>query len=113
MSIEVRITSLVIGKDHANGKEVMLVVDILKELDQDDAINDIGIDDLGADASHTPTIASTLNRMECSSQSCKKRAKNDDMILIYVKTRICNALESLVANFNQETKREDKVVGEL
>ena len=28
-------------------------------------------------------------------------------------TRICNALKSLVANFNQQTKREDRVVGEL
>ena len=91
----------------------MSVIDSLKELDQDEAINDIGIDDLGADASYTHTIASTLNRMECSSQSCKKRSKNDDTILIDVKTRICNALESLVANFNQQTKREDKVVGEL
>ena len=51
--------------------------------------------------------------MECSSQSCKKRAKNDDTILIDVKTRICNALESHVANFNQQTKRQDRVVGEL
>ena len=29
--------------------EVMSVIDILKELDQDEAINDIGIDDLGAE----------------------------------------------------------------
>ena len=91
----------------------MSAINILDELDQNEAINDIGIDDLGVDASHTHTTASTPNRMEYSSQSCKKRAKNDDTTLVDVMTRICNALESLVANFNQQTKREDKVVGEL
>ena len=104
--------SLVFIKDHANGKGVMSAINILDKLDQNEAINDIGIDDLGVDASHTHTTASTPNRMECPSQSCKKRAKNDDTTLIDVMTRICNALESLVANFNQQTKREDRVVGE-
>ena len=89
----------------------MSAVDILEELKQDEVINDIGIDDLGANVSRTHTTASTPNRMEYSSQSCKKRAKNDDTTLVDVMTRICNALESLVANFNQQTKREDRVVG--
>ena len=75
MSIEVRITSLVFGKDHANGKEVMSVIDSLKELDQDEAINDIGIDDLGANASYTHTRTSTPNKMECSSQSYREKKK--------------------------------------
>ena len=60
-------SNLVFGKDHANGKGVMLAIDILDELDQNEAINDIGIDDLEVDASHTHTTASTPNRMECSS----------------------------------------------
>ena len=61
-------SNLVFGKDHANGKGVMSTIDILDELDQNEAINDIGIDDLGVDASHTHTTASTPNRMECSSR---------------------------------------------
>ena len=42
----------------------MPVARILEELDQDEASNDIGIDDLEVDAS---TTASTPSRMECSS----------------------------------------------
>ncbi|KAL6311048.1 hypothetical protein AAG906_011933 [Vitis piasezkii] len=93
--------SLVFGKDRANGKGAM-------------SLNDIGVDDLEAkvDASHTNTVASIPSRMECSSQSCRKRAKNDDITLINVMTRTCNALESLVGNFNQQ-KKENRVVGEL
>ncbi|KAL6346223.1 hypothetical protein AAG906_027978 [Vitis piasezkii] len=89
--------------------------DLSLELDQGEASNDIGVDDLEAkvDASRTHTIASTPSRMECSSQSRRKRAKNDDTTLINVMTRTCNALESLVANFNQQTERENRVVGEL
>ena len=49
--------------------------------------------------------------MECSLQSHMKRAKNDDTTLIDVMTRIWNALESLVANFNQQMEREDRVEG--
>ena len=67
--------SLVFGKDHANAKGVMSVVDILEKLDQNEAINDVGIDDLEVDASRTHTIASTPNRMKCSSQSCRKKSK--------------------------------------
>ena len=75
---------------------------IFGKLDQDEASNDIGVlDDLEVNTSCTRTIASTPNRMECSTQSCRKRAKNDDMTFIDVMTRICNALKSLVANFNQ------------
>ena len=87
----------------------MLAIDILEELDQGEASNDIGVDDLEAkvDASRTHTIASTPSRMECSSQSRRKRAKNDDTTLINVMTRTCNALES------QHTERENRVVGEL
>ncbi|RVX07616.1 hypothetical protein CK203_025122 [Vitis vinifera] len=61
--------SLVFGKDRANGKGAMSAVDILEELDQVEASNDIGVDDLEAevDASHTNTVASTPSRMECSS----------------------------------------------
>ena len=71
-------------------------------LDQDEASNDIGVlDALEVNTSCTRTIASTPNRMECSTQSCRKRAKNDDTTFIDVMTRICNALKSLVANFNQ------------
>ena len=86
----------------------MLAIDILEELDQGEASNDIGVDDLEAkvDVSHTNTVASIPSRMECSSQSCRKRAKNDDTTLIHVMTRTCNALESLVGNFNQQTKRK-------
>ncbi|KAJ9675024.1 hypothetical protein PVL29_024119 [Vitis rotundifolia] len=93
--------SLVFGKD--------------RELDQSETNNDIGVDDLEAeaDASHTNTVASTPSRMEFSSQSCRKRAKNVDTTLINVMTRTCNALESLVGNFNQQMKRENRVVGEL
>ncbi|KAJ9678012.1 hypothetical protein PVL29_022789 [Vitis rotundifolia] len=89
---------LVFGKDCANGKGAMSAVDILEELDQGEASNDIGVDDLEAkvDASHTNTVASTPSRMECSSQSRRKKAKNDDTTLINVMTRTCNALESLV-----------------
>ncbi|KAJ9693207.1 hypothetical protein PVL29_012094 [Vitis rotundifolia] len=107
--------SLVFGKDRANGKGAMSVVDILEELDQGKASNDIGVDDLEAevDASRTNTVASTLSRMKCSSQSHRKIAKNDDTTLINVMTRTCNALESLVGNFNQQTERENRVVGEL
>ncbi|KAL6328089.1 hypothetical protein AAG906_033366 [Vitis piasezkii] len=107
--------SLVFGKDRANGKGAMSATDILEELDQGEASNDIGVDDLEAkaDASHTNTVASTPSRMECSSQSRRKRAKNDDTTLINVVTRTCNALESLVGNFNQQTERENRVVGEL
>ena len=43
----------------------------------------------------------------------KKRAKNDDTTLINVITITCNALESLVTNFNQKMERENIVVGEL
>ena len=83
-------------------------------LDQDEASNDIGVlDDLEVNTSCTHTIGSTPNRMECSLQSHMKRAKNDDTTLIDVMTRIWNALESLVANFNQQMEREDGVVGEL
>ena len=56
--------SLVFGKDSANGKWAMPVARILEELDQDEASNDIGIDDLEVDAS---TTASTPSWMECSS----------------------------------------------
>ena len=107
-------SNLVFGKDHANGKGVMLAINILEKLNQDEAINDIGIDDLGANASYTHTTTSTPNKMECSSQSCREKiTKNDDTTLIDVMTNICNALESLVSNFNQQTKRQDRVVGEL
>ena len=93
----------------------MSAVDILEELDQGEASNDIGVDDLEVevDASHTNTIASTPSIMECTSQSHRKIAKNDDTTLINVMTRTCNALESLVGNFNQQTERENRVVGEL
>ena len=40
----------------------------------------------------------------------KKKSKE---ALINVMTKICNALERFVANFNQQTKRQDRVVGEL
>ena len=43
----------------------------------------------------------------------KKGAKNDDTTLINVITITCNALESLVTNFNQKMERENIVVGEL
>ncbi|RVW35700.1 hypothetical protein CK203_106695 [Vitis vinifera] len=89
----------------------MLVVDILDELDKNEANNEIGVDDLESDASCSYTSASTPNRMECSLQSHMKRAKNDDTTLIDVMTRIWNALESLVANFNQQMEREDRVEG--
>ncbi|KAL6310899.1 hypothetical protein AAG906_031249 [Vitis piasezkii] len=89
----------------------MLVVDILDELDKNEGNNDIGVDDLEVDASCTYTIASTPNRMECSSQFHIKRAKNDDTTLFDVMTRIWNALESLVANFNQQMEKEDRVDG--
>ncbi|KAJ9693086.1 hypothetical protein PVL29_011998 [Vitis rotundifolia] len=107
--------SLVFGKDRANGKGAMSAADILEELDQGEANNDIGVDDLEveADGSHTNIVASTPSRMECSSQSRRKRAKNEDTTLINVMTRTCNALESLVGNFNQQTERENRVVGEL
>ncbi|RVW19726.1 hypothetical protein CK203_117362 [Vitis vinifera] len=47
--------SLVFGKDRANEKGAMSAADILEELDQVEASNDIGVDDLEAevDASHT------------------------------------------------------------
>ncbi|RVX10853.1 hypothetical protein CK203_018178 [Vitis vinifera] len=101
--------------DRTNGKGAMSAADILEELDQVEASNDIGVDDLEAevDASHTNTVASTPSRMECSSQSHRKRARNDDTTLINVMTRTCNALESLVGNFNQQTEKENRVVGEL
>ncbi|KAL6348929.1 hypothetical protein AAG906_033585 [Vitis piasezkii] len=88
---------------------------LVKILDQVEASNGIGVDDLEAevDASHTNTVASTPSRMECSSQSRRKRARNDDTTLINVMTRTCNALESLVGNFNQQTEKENRVVGEL
>ncbi|KAJ9675322.1 hypothetical protein PVL29_024323 [Vitis rotundifolia] len=107
--------SLVFGKDRANGKGAMSAADILEELDQGEANNDIEVDDLEveADGSHTNTVASTPSRMECSSQSRRKRVKNEDTTLINVMTRTCNALESLVGNFNQQTERENRVVGEL
>ncbi|KAL6336098.1 hypothetical protein AAG906_010375 [Vitis piasezkii] len=107
--------SLVFGKDHANGKGAMSAADILEELYQVEASNDIGVDDLEAevDASHTNIVASTPSRMECSLQSRRKRARNDDTTLINVMTRTCNALESLVGNFNQQTEKENRVVGEL
>ena len=81
----------------------MLAIDILEELDQGEVSNDIGADDLEAkvDASRTNIVASTPSRMECSSQSRRKRVKNDDTTLINVVARTCNALESLVGNFNQ------------
>ncbi|KAL6311809.1 hypothetical protein AAG906_018601 [Vitis piasezkii] len=103
------------NKNRANGKGAMSVADILEELDQVEASNGIGVDDLEAevDASHTNTVASTPSRMECSSQSRRKRARNDDTTLINVMTRTCNALESLVGNFNQQTEKENRVVGEL
>ncbi|KAJ9691530.1 hypothetical protein PVL29_013646 [Vitis rotundifolia] len=91
----------------------MLVAGILEELDQDEASNDIGVDDLEVDVSRTHTTTSTPSRMECSSQPHRKRAKNDNTTLIDVMIRTCNALDSLVANFNQQTKRENRVVGEL
>ncbi|RVW12489.1 hypothetical protein CK203_093473 [Vitis vinifera] len=107
--------NLVFGKDRANGKGAMLAADILEELDQVEASNDIGVNDLEAevDASHTNTVASTPSRMECSLQSRRKRARNDDTALINVMTKTCNALESLVGNFNQQTEKENRVVGEL
>ena len=81
----------------------------MEELDQDEASNDIGIDDLEVevDASRTHTVASTPSGVECSSRSHRKRAKHDDTTLINVMTRTCNALES------QHTERENRVVGEL
>ena len=83
--------SLVFGKDRANGKEAMSASNILEELDKGEASNDIGVDDLEAevDASHTNTVASTPSRMECSSQSRRKRVKNDDTTSINVMTRTC------------------------
>ena len=60
----------------------------LLELDQDEASNDIGVDGLEVDASYTHITASTPNRMECSSQSHMKIAKNDDTTLINVMIRI-------------------------
>ena len=107
--------SLVFGKDRTNGKGAMSAADILEELDQVEASNDIGVDDLEvkADTSHTNTVASTPSRMECSLQSHRKRARNDDTTLINVMTRTCNALKSLVGNFNQQTEKENRVVGEL
>ena len=53
----------------------MSAINILDKLDQNEAINDVGIDDLEVDASRTHTIASTPNRMKCSSQSCRKKSK--------------------------------------
>ena len=38
--------------------------------------------------------------MKYSSQSHKKRVKNDDMTVIDAKTKTCNALENFVTNFN-------------
>ncbi|KAJ9693416.1 hypothetical protein PVL29_012264 [Vitis rotundifolia] len=107
--------SLVFGKDRANGKGAMSAANILEESNQGEASNDIEVDDLEAeaDASRTNTVASTPRRMECSSQSRRKRAKNDDTTLINVMTRTCNALESLVGNFNKQTERENRVVSEL
>ena len=107
--------SLIFGKDRANGKGAMSAADILEELDQVEASNDIGVDDLEAevDASHTNTVASTPSRMECSLQSRRKRARNDDTTIFNVMTRTYNALESLVGNFNQQTEKENRVVGEL
>ncbi|KAJ9703076.1 hypothetical protein PVL29_004727 [Vitis rotundifolia] len=97
--------SLAFGKDHPNRKKQY----------QGEASNDNGVDDLEAesDASRTRIVASIPSRMECSSQSHRKRAKNDVSTLINVMTRTCNALESLIANFNQQTERENRVVGEL
>ena len=66
----------------------MSIANILEELDQDEASNDIGVDGLEVDASCTHITASTPNRMECSSQSHMKRAKNDDTTLINVMIRI-------------------------
>ena len=66
----------------------MSIANILEELDQDEANNNIGVDDLEVDASCTHITASTPNRMECSSQSHTKRAKNDDTTLINVMIRI-------------------------
>ncbi|XP_059592883.1 extracellular ribonuclease LE [Vitis vinifera] len=43
--------SLVFGKDRANGKGAMSATDILEELDQVEASNDIGVDDLEAEIS--------------------------------------------------------------
>ena len=86
--------------------------DILEELDQDEASNDIGVDDLEVDASHTHTNSFTQNRMKSALQSRRKKAKSDDTGLINVMMRTCNALDSLVAKFNQQTDRENRVVGE-
>ncbi|RVW68313.1 hypothetical protein CK203_061283 [Vitis vinifera] len=59
--------SLVFGKDRANEKGAMSAADILEELDQVEASNDIGVDDLEAEVMplHTNTVASTPSRMEC------------------------------------------------
>ena len=83
--------SLIFGKDRANGKRAMSAANILEELDQVEASNDIGVDDLEAEANvtHTNTVASTPSIMECSSQSRRKRVKNDDTTSINVMTRTC------------------------
>ena len=68
---------------------------------------------LEVDASHTHINSFTQNRMKSALQSRRKKAKSDDTGLINVMTRTCNALDSLVAKFNQQTDRENRVVGEL
>lgn len=40
-------------------------------------------------------------------------ARNDDTVLIDVLIKTGNALETLVANFNHQTNREDKMVNEF
>lgn len=92
--------SLIFGKDRANRKGALSAIYILEMLDQDEANNDIGIDDLEVDASHTRTNSSTQNIMESPSQSHRKRAKNDDTTLIDKISRTCNPLKSLVSSFN-------------
>ena len=67
---------------------IMSIVDILKELGQDKASNDIGVVDLKVNVSHIHTTSSTLNRMKCSSQSYRKIAKNDDMTSIDVQGHV-------------------------
>ena len=53
--------SLVFGKDRANGKGAMSATDILEELDQGEASNDIGVDDL---AKPMPLILIQLHQLQ-------------------------------------------------
>lgn len=70
----------------------MSIDDILEELDQVEASNNIEVDDLEtkANASHTR----------------RKRAKNDGMTLVNVMTRTCNALVLLTSTNKRKGKIE-------